>query len=364
MNTDTIRRFLTVLSSAVEVERAQLYQLVLSADTSYCLRDVSSQHEIGLALQSFAYPFNQVGKYYESVFLYRTGQYGKAREMLESVAESAPARYRSKALLSLSAVEESLGRFEESLRLRLQASSCDDPVTLLEAQRGIAVLRGLEGDHRAALRDLERLMPLAHIIGRQGHPAYFSFLNSYATELSESGRTEEAFQAMKVIAATPFINRYPECQETLAEIGSRRKRSSIIAVASLQQYEAIEPESRPQETPRDPRVQIAIDFMKTNLRRSVSLSELADTANLSPSHFSSLFKTQTGIPPGEYLIRLRMEKARNLLTIGLLSVKEVMALVGYDTRSNFVRHFRRYFDLAPSEYRKHPVQRSSPVNES
>ena len=93
MNTDAIKRFLTALSSAVEIERGQLYQLVQSAETSYCLRDIDSQLEMGLLLQSFGYPFNQVGKYYESIYLYRTGQFEKARELLESVAESAPARY-------------------------------------------------------------------------------------------------------------------------------------------------------------------------------------------------------------------------------------------------------------------------------
>src|SRR6266404_1617628 len=102
MNTDAIRRFLTVLSSAVEIERGQLYQLVQSAEVSYFLRDIESQREIGLLLQSFGYPLNQVGKYYESIYLYRTGQVKKARELLESVAESAPTRYQSKALLSLS----------------------------------------------------------------------------------------------------------------------------------------------------------------------------------------------------------------------------------------------------------------------
>ncbi len=365
MNTDAIRRFLTVLSSTVEVERAQLYQLVQSAEISYCLRDIDSQLEMGLLLQSFGYPFNQVGKYYESIYLYRTGQFEKSRELLESVAESAPARYRSKALLSLSTIEQRIGRFEESLRLRLQSSSkCNDPVTLLEAQRGIALLRSVEGDHRAALRELERLMPLAHIIGKRGHPSYFAFLNSYALELSEGGRNEEAVQVGNVVAASPFIHRYREWLETLVGLEARRKRSSIIAVASLQQYEATERELRPHETPRDPRVQIVIAFMNDNLRRRVSLSELADIANLSPSHFSSLFKTKTGISPGEYLIRLRMEKASHLLTTSQLSIKEVMALVGYDTRSNFVRHFRKYFDVAPSEYRKNAVQQSSPANES
>src|SRR6185503_17280871 len=114
-----------------------------SAEASYYLRDIQSQHEIGLLLQSFGYPFSQVGKYYESIYLFRSGQYDKARELLECVADSAPARYRSKALLSLAAVAERIGRFEESLRLRLQISSVDDPVILLEAQRGIAALRGV-----------------------------------------------------------------------------------------------------------------------------------------------------------------------------------------------------------------------------
>jgi transcriptional regulator GlxA family with amidase domain len=49
-----------------------------------------------------------------------------------------------------------------------------------------------------------------------------------------------------------------------------------------------------------------------------------------------------------------MEKARHLLTTSFLSIKQVMATVGYDirSRSNFVRQFKSYFALTPSEYRK------------
>jgi AraC-like DNA-binding protein len=348
MNADAIKRFLMFLSSAVRVERGQLYQLVQSAEASYCLRDIESQREIGLLLQSFTYPFNQVGKYYESIYLYRSGQHGRAREMLESVAESAPVRYRSRALLSLSAVEESLGCFEESIRLRLQASTCDDLVTMIEAQRGIAVLRGVEGDHRAALRDLERLMPLAHIIGRRGHPSYFAFLNSYALELSERGRIEEAGQVANIVAASPFITRYLEWQDTLSEVESKRRRSSFVAVAFPKR------ESR---TIRDSRIRAVIDFMETNLRRKISLSDMASVANLSQSHLSRLFNIHTGFSPSEYLIRLRVEKARELLRRGSLSVKEVMALVGFNAKSNFARQFKRYFGIAPSKYRRRILAR-------
>lgn len=105
-------------------------------------------------------------------------------------------------------------------------------------------------------------------------------------------------------------------------------------------------------TVRNPRIQTAIHFMNSNLERPISLAEMASVARLSPSHLSHLFKTQTGLSPGEYLRRLRMEKASHLLATTLLSIKEIMAMVGYNDRGNFLKYFRRYFDCAPSEYRQ------------
>jgi transcriptional regulator GlxA family with amidase domain len=106
------------------------------------------------------------------------------------------------------------------------------------------------------------------------------------------------------------------------------------------------------ESTRNRRVEIAIDFMKVNLHRRIPLAELARAVNLSPSHLSRLFKTQTRLTPGEYLRRLRMEMARQFLETSLMSIKEIMALVGYKSRSHFVRDFKDSFRLPPSEHRK------------
>ena len=106
----------------------------------------------------------------------------------------------------------------------------------------------------------------------------------------------------------------------------------------------------PRSTTRNPRVKVVIQFMEANLQRKISLDELADAANLSRSYLCTLFKAETGLSTGEYLRRLRMEKASRLLATTLLSVKQIMAVVGYT--SNFVRHFRRYFEFTPSEYRE------------
>jgi transcriptional regulator GlxA family with amidase domain len=103
---------------------------------------------------------------------------------------------------------------------------------------------------------------------------------------------------------------------------------------------------------RDPRIQVVLDFLNANLDRRIRLTELAAAAKISPSRLSHLFKTEMAISPGEYLRRLRMQKASNLLATSRLSVKQIMAMSGYDNKSHFVRHFRRSFGLAPSEYRK------------
>ena len=107
-----------------------------------------------------------------------------------------------------------------------------------------------------------------------------------------------------------------------------------------------------QDQKQDPRIRIVLDFLKVNLHRRIRLTELAEAAKLSPSRLSHLFKSEMGLSPGRYLMRLRMQKASSLLATSRLSVKQIMAMAGYDNKSLFVRHFRRSFDLAPSEYRK------------
>ena len=102
----------------------------------------------------------------------------------------------------------------------------------------------------------------------------------------------------------------------------------------------------------DPRVQTVIDFMNANLHRRIRSTQLAEVAVLSSSRLSHLFKGETGLSPGEYLIRLRMEKARHLLETTRLSVKQIMVMSGYGHKGLFAEHFNRYFHLAPSEYRR------------
>jgi YesN/AraC family two-component response regulator len=134
-------------------------------------------------------------------------------------------------------------------------------------------------------------------------------LNSYAVELSEVGRSLEAENVSTFVTRSPLARYYPEWQGTLSELRSKRRRRSTVAFSrtQIEQEYDVELEALGNVINKA-RVRTAVDFMKANLHRPIKLTELAGAVNLSPRYFSQLFKSETGIAPGEYLIRLRIEK--------------------------------------------------------
>ncbi len=102
----------------------------------------------------------------------------------------------------------------------------------------------------------------------------------------------------------------------------------------------------------DPRIEALIALMKSDLRRVLPLTRMAQSVNLSPTRLSCLFKAETGTPPARYLRKLRMEVAATLLEETFLSVKEIMARVGFSDESHFVRDFKRIKGMTPTQYRR------------
>jgi transcriptional regulator GlxA family with amidase domain len=102
----------------------------------------------------------------------------------------------------------------------------------------------------------------------------------------------------------------------------------------------------------DPRIQEVIVSMTDDLQRDTSLAEMAKSVSLSPSHFSLLFKRETGESPGRYLRALRRKKATELLETTWLKVKDICAMIGIHDASHFVRDFKQLYGLSPGEYRK------------
>ena len=87
---------------------------------------------------------------------------------------------------------------------------------------------------------------------------------------------------------------------------------------------------------------------------SFSIDQVADAVCLSTSYFSTVFKSETGTTFTDYLIRIRMEKARALLEHTNLKMYEVSSQVGYENAAYFSAAFKRYYGKSPSELQKQP----------
>ena len=98
-------------------------------------------------------------------------------------------------------------------------------------------------------------------------------------------------------------------------------------------------------------VREAIEYMTKNYPRRIRIGALAQEIGIHRSHLAAVFLRNVGLSPQDFLLRLRMERARFLLTQTDMAVQDAAAAVGYDDPLAFSRAFRRYSGKSPSTYR-------------
>jgi AraC-like DNA-binding protein/quercetin dioxygenase-like cupin family protein len=106
--------------------------------------------------------------------------------------------------------------------------------------------------------------------------------------------------------------------------------------------------------PGDRHLERAFAYMAERLDQHITLEELARHTGVSRQHLIHLFKQETGMPPIEYFLRLKMQRAGQLLHLTSMSVKEVAAVVGIDDPYYFSRLFRKRMGCSPTSFRSQP----------
>ena len=95
-----------------------------------------------------------------------------------------------------------------------------------------------------------------------------------------------------------------------------------------------------------------IEYIMENLESSPTLEQMAAVAHLSPYHFARQFKTSTGLPPHQYVVARRVERAQHLLRGDSdLALAEVALRVGFSDQSQFSFHFKRIVGVTPGQFR-------------
>lgn len=122
----------------------------------------------------------------------------------------------------------------------------------------------------------------------------------------------------------------------------------IYSLFSLLDNPAISPRLRK----NDDSINRAIDYIRSNVGKKITLQELADVAGLSIYYFSHLFKELTGQSPIEFIIYSRIDQAKVLLANTSLPVSKIAQQVGYPNSSNLITLFTHRVGCSPSQFRK------------
>ncbi|WP_258171149.1 AraC family transcriptional regulator [Paenibacillus sp. R14(2021)] len=93
-------------------------------------------------------------------------------------------------------------------------------------------------------------------------------------------------------------------------------------------------------------------FLSFHLSEHLSVQEMAQRANLSPSRFSAKFKEQFGLPPHQYLMQLRIRHARELLSGSNHAMEEIAAYCGFADIHHFSKSFKKETGTTPGAFRK------------
>jgi AraC family transcriptional regulator len=94
-----------------------------------------------------------------------------------------------------------------------------------------------------------------------------------------------------------------------------------------------------------------LEYVETNLKEPIELRDLAGVARLSLFHFARAFKNAEGVTPHAYIVRRRVERAKELLLDDKLSIAEIALETGFSDQSHLARQFRAAVGQTPGMFR-------------
>ena len=207
----------------------------------------------------------------------------------------------------------------EPYELRWRAEG-DQPFAVMHLHLGLQLLQ------RAATEVMGKdvQLELRDVSGEKDH-ILSALLEPLRAELMSSEEPSALFvQGLAQSLAVHLVRRYGSVSEE-----SRRPRGGLPAF----------------------KLRRVTELMAAQLDKEFHLAHLARSLGLSEFHFGRAFKKSTGYTPSQYFIRMRMERARQLLRETARPVIEVALEVGYTSASHFAQVFRREVGVTPSQYR-------------
>ncbi len=146
---------------------------------------------------------------------------------------------------------------------------------------------------------------------------------------------KNCFQDVKKIVKYGKDNAYADflCSKAWEIVARTRSLESKVDKPSAERY-----------------VKDALDIMKAEFHRGISVNEIAELLHLNRSYFSTVFYSVMKVSAKDYLMKLKMERAGEMLRSKQYTVSIVAISVGFSDISTFSRSFKAYFGISPKDY--------------
>lgn len=105
----------------------------------------------------------------------------------------------------------------------------------------------------------------------------------------------------------------------------------------------------------------ALDYIHEHLAEDITLESLASLAGISAYHFARMFKQSIGLAPHQYLVKCRVERAKELLVRSDAAIADIAAQLGFCDQSHLAFHFKRMYGATPKKFLREAITRKSLV---
>ncbi|MGV6871850.1 helix-turn-helix transcriptional regulator [Pseudochelatococcus sp. B33] len=177
--------------------------------------------------------------------------------------------------------------------------------------------------------------------------------------------SESLFQAEDLVDSTtdPVIKRLVTILEGAAETdGAADVQADVIRLAVLARWLGIGSAGGDRE-PRNGicvlpkwRLKRVTAYIDENLTGAITLADLAEVAGLSKMYFAAQFRAATGYRPHDFVLRRRIEIARNLLSHSTQSIVDIALGVGFQTQAHFTTVFKKFVGETPKRWRQRQAE--------
>lgn len=198
----------------------------------------------------------------------------------------------------------------------------------------------------------------------------FNFSSQVNSEFSEipledflnfvSGKESGAFISLKVSQKNEIItllNRIIKEKQNV-EIGSEFLNYLLILELFVLISRALKMEWENSIKDKSPKlkelIHISVNYINNNYERDISLKDIARFVFLSPSYFTRAFKEEMQISPISYLLKVRIERSKEMLKDSNMKISDIALSIGFSNQQRFNEIFKKYVRLTPLQYRKNP----------